>query len=290
MWDVWSEGKVFRAKQSKEVCSFNRASPANPYSQQTVESCGGTASFKSCSFALHTTSRWLQALLIPNLVCQSAKIILHFCDFILCRKHFETMSGTSKSILVFLGSTRDGRQGLRVARMFMSHLSEQGLVPTLIDPLEINAPLLTNPIHFMPDQSAAPEWLKKLDLQIKEAVGFVFVCPEYNATVAPALTNLIDYFPPASYRHKPASIATYSMGTMGGCRARVALLPVLGEVGMFALPTSLMIPTIQNAEISDDGTTNNERVVSKVTQICKEMDWYVGALQSQKAATDGYPN
>ena len=47
----------------------------------------------------------------------------------------------------------------------------------------------------------------------KEANGFVIVSPEYNATIPPALTNLLDYFPPAvCYRHKPVSIVTYCMG------------------------------------------------------------------------------
>ena len=46
----------------------------------------------------------------------------------------------------------------------------------------------------------------------RSSSGLVLVCPEYNATIAPALTNLMDYFPPDAYRHKPVSIVNYSMG------------------------------------------------------------------------------
>jgi hypothetical protein len=54
---------------------------------------------------------------------------------------------------------------------------------------------------------------EKVDLMpILFFLRFVVVSPEYNATVCPTLTNLMNYFPPAAYRHKPASIATYSMG------------------------------------------------------------------------------
>ena len=64
-----------------------------------------------------------------------------------------------------------------------------------------------------PEQkSAAPEWMTKLLCQIEEAHGFVLVSPEYNSTLSPALTNTLDYFPPAAYRHKPVSIITYSLG------------------------------------------------------------------------------
>lgn len=46
----------------------------------------------------------------------------------------------------------------------------------------------------------------------RESSGLVLVSAEYNATAPPALTNLLDHFPPASYRHKPCSIVTYSLG------------------------------------------------------------------------------
>ena len=86
------------------------------------------------------------------------------------------------------------------------------------DPLEINAPLLKQPLHFMPNQSEAPSWLTETKTKIENSSGFIIVCAEYNATIPPALTNLLDYFPPKIFRHKPASIVTYSMGefTSGG--------------------------------------------------------------------------
>ena len=55
--------------------------------------------------------------------------------------------------------------------------------------------------------------------KIKDATGFVIVTAEYNCSLPPALTNLLDHFPLPSYRHKPASIASYSMGSLGGTRA-----------------------------------------------------------------------
>ena len=53
----------------------------------------------------------------------------------------------------------------------------------------------------------------------------MLVSAEYNCTIPPALT----------YRHKPCSVMTYSMGNFGGCRARVALLPFISELGMVNL-------------------------------------------------------
>ena len=80
------------------------------------------------------------------------------------------------------------------------------------DPLKMPFELLRQPLHFLPDQSAAPQWLRDANTAIQEADGFVVVTPEYNCGLPPALVNMLDHFPPASYRHRPAAIACYSLG------------------------------------------------------------------------------
>ena len=66
----------------------------------------------------------------------------------------------------------------------------------------------------MPNPSEAPSWMTETKTKLENSSGFIFVCAEYNATIPPALTNLLDYFPPNIFRHKPASIVTYSMGEL----------------------------------------------------------------------------
>ena len=52
-------------------------------------------------------------------------------------------------VCVVLGSVREGRMGLRVANMIMKNLASIGAEPVLLDPLEINPPLISQPLHFM---------------------------------------------------------------------------------------------------------------------------------------------
>ena len=52
-------------------------------------------------------------------------------------------------VCVVLGSVREGRLGLRVARMIVNNLQELGATATHLDPLEINPPMLQQPLHFM---------------------------------------------------------------------------------------------------------------------------------------------
>merc|ERR1739846_60215 len=169
---------------------------------------------------------------------------------------------TPAKVLVVLSSVRDGRHGAKVGQAVMKHLeSNPSISAEILDPMTLDAPLLKQPLHFMPDQSAAPSWMTDTLAKIKESAGFVIVSAEYNCTIPPALTNLLDHFPLSAYRHKPASIVTYSMGPFGGVRATVALRPFLSELGMVILPSTVSIPTIQNSGITEEGTTKeNERV------------------------------
>lgn len=131
----------------------------------------------------------------------------------------------------------------------------------ILDPLEIDAPIGRQPIHFRSSTDPKPEWMTKLHDQIITASGFLMVCPEYNATIAPALTNLLNYFPPNSYRHKPVSLITYSMGKKidkfgfqstyfkyifvgkyGGIRARQELISFSVELGMVNLKYNFDFP------------------------------------------------
>merc|ERR1719300_2311643 len=181
--------------------------------------------------------------------------------------------------------------GLRVARMITKQLEKDGAKPTLLDPLEVGAPLLAQPLHFMKDQSQAPQWMMDTHKIIQDSQGFVIVTPEYNCSLPPALTNLLDHFPLPSFRHKPASIATYSMGMLGGARAYTVLRPFLSELGMVSLPSIVVIPTIQNAKIGEEGDVeDNERVANNTDKMCKELLWYIEALKAQSEKTGGNPN
>merc|ERR1711935_154176 len=201
-------------------------------------------------------------------------------------------SNQPHKILVILSSVRDGRHGAKVAQAVMKHLgSYSNLQAEILDPMKLDVPMLKQPLHFMPDQSVAPSWMTNTMAMLKEANGFVIVSAEYNCTIPPALTNLLDHFPLSAYRHKPASIITYSMGPFGGVWATVALRPFLSELGMVILPSTVAIPTIQNSGITEEGSTEeNERVDKNMKKLCGELAWYVQALETQKTSSDGVPN
>ncbi|KNC72765.1 hypothetical protein SARC_14675, partial [Sphaeroforma arctica JP610] len=67
-------------------------------------------------------------------------------------------------------------------------------------------------------QGSAPAKVEELAKQIEASQGFVMVCPEYNHSASPALTNTIGHFGGSLFAWKPSAIVTYSIGQWGGQR------------------------------------------------------------------------
>jgi len=83
-----------------------------------------------------------------------------------------------------------------------------------LDPLVMDVPILAKPLHHYKDRSEAPAWLVEADKKLRAADAVVVVSAEYNHTIPPALSNLMDHFPCASYAYKPSGIVCYSMGIL----------------------------------------------------------------------------
>ena len=78
------------------------------------------------------------------------------------------------------------------------------------DPLVMDFPLLSKPLHFYRDQSEAPEWLRVAGKKILDADAYLVVSAEYNHAIPPALSNMMDHFACSSYSFKPSGIVCYS--------------------------------------------------------------------------------
>jgi len=71
---------------------------------------------------------------------------------------------------------------------------------------------MVKPLHHYSDQTQAPDWLRDANRKVREADAVVVVSAEYNHSIPPALSNLLDYFPGSSFAYKPSGIVCYSMG------------------------------------------------------------------------------
>lgn len=184
-------------------------------------------------------------------------------------------------ISVLVGSVRSDRQGIKAARFMERRLAERGHQVTVVDPVELRLPLLDRMYKEHP-HGHAPAPLEALATQYRAADAFVVVSGEYNHSIPPALSNLLDYFL-EEYFWRPSAIVCYSAGAFGGVRAAMQLRAMLCELGMPSIPSVFPIPRIQSA-LEDDGRAQDTAVDRRFVRFALELEWYAEALGQRRLA------
>jgi NAD(P)H-dependent FMN reductase len=182
-------------------------------------------------------------------------------------------------LVVVYGSVRSDRQGIRAARFIVNECRMRGHQVTLIDPLEYPLPLLDKMYKEYP-KGQAPEVLERLAALIVPADGVVVVSGEYNHSIPPALSNLLDHFL-EEWFWKPSAIVCYSAGPFGGVRAAMQLRMMLGELGTVSIPSLFPVPMVQEA-FAEDGTPTDPRMRTRANKFLDELEWYAEALRTHR--------
>ena len=185
------------------------------------------------------------------------------------------------SILVFYGSYRSDRIGIRLANFLVSNFNKRGDNAELIDAKALNLPMLDRMYKEYPS-GEAPEAMEMLALKIKAADAFVFVTGEYNWGVQPGLKNLTDHFL-EEWFWRPAAIASYSAGRLGGARSNSSWHPILAEMGMAVIASTLTVGQIgqaldENAKPAGDGGKALERAFPRFAD---DLAWWTQAAREQ---------
>src|SRR3954470_13020929 len=177
--------------------------------------------------------------------------------------------------VVMAGSVRADRQGIKAARFVERSLAARGHEVSLVDPCELQLPLLDRMYKEYP-KGAAPDVLEKLAAIYRAADGFVVVSGEYNHSVPPALSNLLDHFL-EEYFFRPSAIVCYSAGAFGGVRAAMQLRAMLCELGMPSISSLFPVPKVAQA-FADDGSPLDASWDKRFVRFAAELEWYANAL------------
>jgi NAD(P)H-dependent FMN reductase len=188
----------------------------------------------------------------------------------------------SSRILVFYGSYRSDRMGIRLADYVVERLRRRGGDVELIDAKAINLPMLDRMYKEYP-KGQAPEALERLAGKIRDADGFVFVTGEYNWGVQPGLKNLTDHFL-EEWFWRPAAIVSYSGGRLSGVRAATAWHGILSEMGMVVISSTVAVGPIgqtlsaESEPIGDGGTALEQAF----PRFADDLTWWVEAAKAQR--------
>ena len=186
-------------------------------------------------------------------------------------------------IVVIVGSVRSERNGIKVAKWIVSKLKEKNHQVSLVDPMELDLPLLDKMYKEMESPS---DKLKSLHKIIKEADGYIPVTPEYNHSISSALKNTLDYFL-EEYYFKPSAIVSYSVGPFGGVVAGNHLRQILAEMGAPAIPSQLPISKVHET-FDDNGNLLDKNYERRFSKFLDEFEWYVKALSKQRESGTPY--
>ncbi|MGP0088944.1 MAG: NADPH-dependent FMN reductase [Xanthobacteraceae bacterium] len=185
-------------------------------------------------------------------------------------------------ILVFYGSYRSDRMGIRLAEFVVERLLRRGDAVELIDAKTVNLPMLDRMYKEYPP-GHAPEQLQRLAGKIRDADGFVFVTGEYNWGVQPGLKNLTDHFL-EEWFWRPAAIASYSGGRLSGARAATAWHGTLSEMGMVVVSSTIAVGNIGQTLTADAAPMGEggKALEGAFPRFADDLMWWVEAAKMQR--------
>jgi NAD(P)H-dependent FMN reductase len=188
----------------------------------------------------------------------------------------------SNRILVFYGSYRSDRLGIRLADFIVEGLHGRGDDVELIDAKAVGLPMLDRMYKEYP-KGQAPAALEKLAGQIRDADGFVFITGEYNWGIQPGLKNLTDHFL-EEWFWRPAAIASYSAGRLSGAHAATAWHGTLCEMGMVVISSTIAVGPIAQT-LSADGKPIGEGgkgLQFAFPRFADDLAWWMEAAKAQR--------
>ena len=140
---------------------------------------------------------------------------------------------------VVLGTGRDERKSERIARFVHERLEEkEGVTAPFIDVREYVQS--THTIAAWVDDARAHPWREVA----QKAAGFVFVVPEYNHGYPGEFKLLLDSAY-NEYADKPAVLVGVSSGTYGGVRVIDHLMPIVHELRMHVVGTTVATSNVE---------------------------------------------
>ncbi|HET9025029.1 MAG TPA: NAD(P)H-dependent oxidoreductase [Burkholderiaceae bacterium] len=187
------------------------------------------------------------------------------------------------AILVFYGSYRADRMGIRLADYIVTGLRARGASAELVDARAVGLPMLDRMYKEYP-KGGAPAAMEALAEKIRRADAFVFVTGEYNWGPQPGLKNLTDHFL-EEWFWRPAAIASYSAGRFSGVRSGSIWHSILSEMGMVVISSTLAVGTIAQTLDAEGKPTGagGEALQRAFPRFADDLAWWSEAAREQRA-------
>lgn len=182
---------------------------------------------------------------------------------------------------ILITSTREKRLGPLIATWFAEQARLDGqFAVDLIDLERLALPMMDEPNHPM-KRDYQHEHTRAWSASVASADAFVFVVPEYNHGMPPALLNALDYLY-VEWNYKPVAFVSYG-GVSGGSRSVQMATPVLTALKMVPIPEGVTIPFFTKLIDADGKFDPGQTQQRAVGALFSELSRWTGALQTLRS-------
>jgi NAD(P)H-dependent FMN reductase len=144
------------------------------------------------------------------------------------------------TLSVVITSVREGRVGEPIAQWFMARAQEHGKFDAkLVDLKQVNLPMVSEPFHPRL-RKYTQDTTKAWSAIVGPTDAFVFILPEYNYSMPPALVNAVDHLY-HEWNFKACAFVSYG-GVSGGTRAMQMAKQLVTAVKMMPMQEAVPIP------------------------------------------------
>jgi len=186
--------------------------------------------------------------------------------------------------LVFYGSYRRDRAGIRLVHYALRELAARGHAVELIDAREVGLPMLDRMYKEYPP-GQAPAAMAELAAKIRAADAFVFVAGEYNWGMQPGLKNLTDHYL-EEWFWRPAGLVSYSNGRIAGARSNFVWHGTLSEMGMVVVSSTINVGPIADT-LDEEGQPigpAGAALARSFPRFAADLEWWAHAAKRQREA------
>ncbi len=183
-------------------------------------------------------------------------------------------------VQIILGSTREGRQGEKVAKWIHElSLQRTDFNTEFIDLKDWNFPFLHDP---MPPSTGkySDTLIQKWSKKISEADAYIIVTPEYNHGYPAVLKNALDVIY-KEWNNKPVTFVSYG-GFVGGSRSVEQLRQVAIEFQMAPIREAIFIPFVWEAFDENGHLKDQENYNKRAESMFNQLLWWAKALKEAK--------
>ena len=174
---------------------------------------------------------------------------------------------------VIITSVREGRAGESIAQWFMARAQEHGKFDTqLVDLKHVNLPMVSEPNHPRL-RKYTQDTTKAWSATVGPSDAFVFILPEYNYSMPPALVNAVDHLY-HEWNYKACAFVSYG-GVSAGTRAMQMAKQLVTAVKMMPVQEAVTIPffsQLMEGGVFKSNETHDNAAVAMLNELLRWTD------------------